>query len=157
MAARTAGDYAVLTLRVVVGLWFLVLGAEKILHVGIPTFARQVADFAILQDPWNLGVAYLVAWLEVVGGICLLSGWLLRGAARALVGLNLVFFLVNVQALYRGLEVDCGCFGSLFELGYAPKLVLIAVQIVLLGLVIATERAGGRRIFAGARMRLPEA
>lgn len=158
MKPKTPVDYLILALRVGLGLWFLVLGAEKVLKVGIPAFSRQVADLGLFQDPWNLAVAYLVPWLEISAGVCLIGSWWLRGAVRVLILLNLMFLFVTVQAWVRGLDADCGCFGSLFTLGHGGKLTLVLVHLVLLGLVVMTERHDGRRIFrvGGAKMRLPE-
>lgn len=159
MALKSTVGHLILFLRIATGLWFLVLGLEKVLRVGAPAFARQVAELGILQDPWNLAVAYLVPWWEIVAGLGLIGGWGLRGAVRLLLLLNLAFLFVTLQAWARGLEADCGCFGSLFTLGHGGKLTVVLVQMALLGVVLLTERGDGRRVFrvGGAKMRLPDA
>jgi uncharacterized membrane protein YphA (DoxX/SURF4 family) len=155
MQVKTTLDYTVLALRVALGLWFFLLGAEKIFRVGMPTFARQVAEFRILMDPWNLVVAYGIAWVELVAGLCLLAGWLRRGASRALTALTLIFIFGNAQAMMLGFVPDCGCFGEWFTLSPGAKMGLLFLQLALLALVIVTERIGYRKVFAGSQLRLP--
>lgn len=147
-------DYAILTVRVGLGLWFLMLGGMKVV-VGAAKFSRQVASFQILRDPWNLPVAYFVPWLEIVVGICLIAGWLARGASRAALGLTLLFVFVSGQAWVLGLEADCGCFGGLFSLGHAQKMLLLVFQLAAVVAVIATESRVRKSIFGGSQMRLP--
>jgi uncharacterized membrane protein YphA (DoxX/SURF4 family) len=155
MAPKSKLEYTVLSLRVLFGVWFAFLGGLKLFQVGPVVFSNQVAEFGILMDPYNLTVAYLVGWTEVLCGLSLITGLWARGAVRWLVGLTLVFLFVNAQAMARGLEPDCGCFGKLFTLGMGPKIVLLSGQLVGLAFLIAVERLGRRRVFAGARMRLP--
>ncbi|MEM1084793.1 MAG: DoxX family protein [Verrucomicrobiota bacterium] len=155
MTPKTGWDYTVLTIRVGLGLWFLVFGLDKVIRVGIPAFSRQVASFEILKDPWNLPVAYIVPWFEIVIGFCLITGWLARGASRGGLGLTLVFIFVSGQAWVLGLDADCGCFGKWFKLDHGPKMVLLLVQLAALVLVVATESRINRRIFGGSPMRLP--
>lgn len=155
MQPKTAGDYVCLSVRTMVGLWFLLIGADKVFRVGGPAFSRQVAAFEILKDPWNLPIAYLVPWIEIVAGFCLMSGWLARGAVRTLIGLTLVFVFVSAQAWAFGLPPDCGCFGKWFVPTHAEKMALLAVQLGLLVTVLVTERRGARRVFGGSQLRLP--
>lgn len=155
MQPKTKLDYTVLSLRVLFGVWFAFLGGLKLFQVGPVAFSKQVADFKILMDPYNLPVAYAVGWTEVLCGLCLITGLWARGATRWLVGLTLVFVFVNAQAMRRGLNPDCGCFGKLFEMEMGPKMVLIAAQLGALVFLIVAERVGRRRVFGGSQMRLP--
>jgi uncharacterized membrane protein YphA (DoxX/SURF4 family) len=154
MQPKTPFDYTVLSLRVSLGVWFLLIGMDKMVRVGIEAFSRQVAEFLILQDPWNLPVAYVVVWIEVLSGLCLVTGWLRRGAVRAAVGLTLLFIFVNGQAMVLGFEPDCGCFGKFFELGQPAKMVLLAVQLSALVFVMISDGYRKKRLFGGSRMRL---
>ncbi|MBB5353794.1 putative membrane protein YphA (DoxX/SURF4 family) [Haloferula luteola] len=155
MAPKSKFDYTVLTLRVSLGVWFAFLGGLKLFQVGPQAFARQAAEFEILQDPYNLGVAYAVAWLEVLCGLGLMTGFMIRGAVRWAVGLTLLFLFVNAQAMVRGLDPDCGCFGKAFTLGMGPKIVLLCLQLAVLVFLIVSEHLGRRRVFGGSRMQLP--
>lgn len=154
MSPKTPWDFSIITARVVLGLWLMMLGLDKVLRVGIPEFSRKVADYKILMDPWNLPAAYLVAWTEILAGLCLMSGFLSRGASRVALGLTFVFMAASAQAWALGLE-DCGCFGEWLKIGHPGKMVLLGVQLALLAFVIATESYASKRIFGGRRMRLP--
>ena len=156
MAPKSTWDYAILSVRVGLGFWFLVLGFFKVLQSGgIAAFSRQVASFEILKDPWNLPVAYFVPWFEIVMGLCLITGWLARGASRGAAGLTLLFMFVSGQAWILGIEADCGCFGKLFTLDHGPKMALLVGQLLLVAFVLATESQANRKIFRGSQMRLP--
>lgn len=156
MTPKSPWDYAILTVRVGLGFWFLVFGGMKVFQGGgIPAFSRQVAKFEILKDPWNLPVAYLVPWFEIVVGLCLITGWLARGASRGAAALTFLFIFVSGQAWYRGLDADCGCFGKLFTLDHESKMALLVGQLVLVAFLLAMESRVTRSIFRGSQMRLP--
>lgn len=155
MRPSSAWDYSILTVRVVLGLWCFGLGVEKAFLVGAPAFAKNVENFAIFVGGWNLVIAYLVPWLEIVVGLCLMGGWVRRGAARMALVMTLGFIFVSAQAWWFGLPEDCGCFGSWFEVNHPQKMGLLVVQLLVVVFVIATERGGVQRIFRGSRMRLP--
>ena len=155
MQPKTPFEYGILTGRVLMGTWFAILGADKLFRVGAPAFSRQVAEFGILQDPWNLMVAYFVPWLEVISGLCLLTSFFHRGAVRVMIGLTCVFLFVNGQATVRGIEADCGCFGKLFTLDGGAKMALLLVQLTVLVFLMSVERKLGRKVFRGTKMRLP--
>jgi putative oxidoreductase len=97
-------------LRLLLGAVFFYAGAIK-LSAPQP-FADSIASFALLPapaiDPLVLG---LPVFAMAVGGL-LICGWLHRPAALAVLGLTGIFALALGSALARGLQVDCGCFGS---------------------------------------------
>jgi len=154
MQPKTPLDYTVLSFRVLLGVWFLMIGLDKILRVGVVPFSSQVAEFRILLDPWNLPVAYVVVWMEVISGLSLITGWLQRGSVRAMVGLTLVFIFVNGQAMVLGFEPDCGCFGEFFTLGQPAKMAVLAVQLAALVFLMVSDSFRKKRLFTGSRMRL---
>ncbi|GAA5483033.1 MauE/DoxX family redox-associated membrane protein [Haloferula sargassicola] len=155
MQPKSRIDYTVLTLRVLFGLWFAYIGGTKLFGTGPVAFSRQVAEFEILHDPYNLVVAYGVAWTELLCGLCLLSGFWARGAVRWLVGLTLLFLFVNGQAMARGLDPDCGCFGKALTMPLGPKMGLLVGQLGVLVFLIVSERLSRRRVFRGSRLSLP--
>lgn len=54
-----------------------------------------------------------VPWVEAVAGVLLLLGIWRRAAAAVFAALLVVFIVLIVQALARGLDVECGCFGKM--------------------------------------------
>jgi putative oxidoreductase len=99
-----------LLLRVVLGGVFVYAGALKIANP--LNFADSIATFQVLPMEFIGLVALGLPPFEILVGGCLILGIFQRQAAFALLGLVATFALFLIQAIIRGLEVDCGCFGS---------------------------------------------
>ena len=97
-------------LRLVVGGVFLYAGVTKVQHP--MNFADSIATFQMLPRQWINVTAMALPPFEIIVGLMLMSGWKVRPAAFAVFVMTVVFAMALSQALIRGLEVDCGCFGS---------------------------------------------
>lgn len=97
-------------LAALIGAVFIYAGALKAWDP--VDFAGDIQNFKIL--PWSLGVrlAFYLPWLEIVCGLALMIGWLRSGAIVILSALMVVFIGATVAAHLRGIDLDCGCFGS---------------------------------------------
>jgi putative oxidoreductase len=112
-----------LGLRLILGGVFLYAGFLKMREP--LAFADSIASFRILPNPLINLLALGLPPLEMIVGGMLLVGWRIRLASFAVLLLSLTFAIALGQALVRGLEVDCGCFGpgkpslekNLFSLG----------------------------------------
>jgi uncharacterized membrane protein YphA (DoxX/SURF4 family) len=102
--------WLVLAARVFLGGVFLYACADKILHPA--DFARAVYNYQILPDQLVNLAALLLPWLELLLGVCLITGFGLPGAVLWSSGMLGVFFLALVFNMIRGLDVHCGCFSS---------------------------------------------
>lgn len=110
MRKLLSNRWFLLLLRVVVGGIFVYAGALKI---GNPLeFADSIATFQILPPELINLVALALPPFEILVGGLLIFGICKRPAAFSLLILTGLFMLFLVQAIARGLEVDCGCFGS---------------------------------------------
>jgi uncharacterized membrane protein YphA (DoxX/SURF4 family) len=99
-----------LAARVVLGCIFIVASLDKIIHPEL--FARTVYNYQVLPEVAINVVALWIPWLELVGGVCLLLGFWVRGSVLLLTGLLLVFLGALGFNLARGLDVTCGCFST---------------------------------------------
>ena len=100
----------IFSLRVAMGAIFLYAGATKI---GNPlAFADSIATLKLLPPHLLNVVALSLPPFEILLGIMLLTGLLARSASLGIAVLAIAFGLALGQALVRGLQVDCGCFGS---------------------------------------------
>lgn len=100
---------ALFVLRMIVGGIFLYAG---ILKLAAPLeFADAVATFRMLPPELINVLALALPPFEVILGLLMISGWRWRPAALGILMLTVVFAAALGQALIRGLEVDCGCFG----------------------------------------------
>jgi putative oxidoreductase len=120
-------------LALIVGGLFIYAG---VLKVWDPIkFAKDIANFHIL--PWPIGVrmAFYLPWLEIICGLALITGWMRRGAVGILTALTVIFIIATISAKVRGIDLDCGCFGSATKnLTFAWHMV---IDFALLGALIA--------------------
>lgn len=99
-----------LLLRLTLGGVFIYAGVLKIADP--QAFADSIVTFSMLpKETINL-LALTLPPFEILLGILLVGGWKLRSASFAIAILCFVFAVALVQAIIRGLEVDCGCFGG---------------------------------------------
>ncbi len=74
-------------------------------------FARAVMRYGVLPD-FTLGLFSLtMPMLELLAGLAMLFTKWLRESALIVSGMLAMFIVALVQALARGLEISCGCFG----------------------------------------------
>ncbi len=98
----------VAVLRVALGLVFLFASWDKI--VDPMAFAKIIRNYQILPDAVVAGVALLLPWLEVVVGMCLITGLFNRGAGLAASVMMLAFLSAMAWAQHKGISTQCGCF-----------------------------------------------
>jgi putative oxidoreductase len=84
-----------------------------VLKVADPAkFALDVDHYRLVPYGLINLVAILIPWIEITAGAFVLSGIWLRAAALVIAGLATMFFFAIVSALARGLNIECGCFGT---------------------------------------------
>ena len=89
---------------------FLFAGVEKTADPA--AFAQAVTGYQLLPEFFIKLTALLVPAWEIAAGLALLvPRWRLAGACLA-GALSLVFLGAVGSALVRGLDIECGCFGS---------------------------------------------
>lgn len=74
--------------------------------------AAQIVRTQIVPFAWAEYLAAMLPFAELLIGAWLFIGWRQKGAASAALVLALAFTLVVGQALARGLDFDCQCFGN---------------------------------------------
>ncbi|MBA3273397.1 MAG: DoxX family protein [Chthoniobacterales bacterium] len=107
---RSAWTYIRYALAAAIAAVFIYAG---VLKVGDPVaFGRDISNFHIL--PWWIGtrMAFYLPWLEIICGIALFVPRLRIGAVAILTALTAVFIGATIAARVRGIDVNCGCFGS---------------------------------------------
>ncbi len=101
--------YLSFAFRVALGSILVASGAGK-LPMG-SEFVDTVAEYGML--PHDLGEFYGVSlpWVEIVIGSLLIVGLTSRFASGIAIVTILSFVIANSVMLYRGLNVECDCFG----------------------------------------------
>lgn len=105
-----AGRAGVLAARVVVAAVFVAAAVPKLLEPG--TFAIAIDNYRLLPAGAVGPTAVLVPVLELAVAAALVVGAGARGAGVVGAALLAVFTVGIVQALARGIDIECGCFGS---------------------------------------------
>ena len=100
-----------LTLRVAMGLMFVYAAWTKLTQSWIQV-AATVEAYQLLPEWAVLLVARTLPWAELALGLWLISGWWLRVASSAASALLAAFIVVLARAFAKGMQIDCGCFGS---------------------------------------------
>jgi uncharacterized membrane protein YphA (DoxX/SURF4 family) len=75
-------------------------------------FASQVHNFRIVPLAAENLLALSLPWIELLAALSLVLGLRPRSGALVATGLLGVFTLAILAALARGLDIECGCFGT---------------------------------------------
>ena len=103
-------DWIGLVARLVTGGVWIVAGALKLPHPA--DSVRAVRAYDLLPEAVVPAVGHLLPVLEVVIGLCLVVGVLVRGTSIVSALLFVAFIIGISSAWARGLSIDCGCFGG---------------------------------------------
>lgn len=102
--------YLLLTFRLVVGGIFIWAGISKIFDpLG---FAESIANYRAFSHWMTFFAALVLPWLEMICGVFLVLGFFRRSSALLLSLLLASFLALVAVTLARGINIDCGCFGS---------------------------------------------
>jgi putative oxidoreductase len=129
-----------LTLRCLVGGAFIYAGALKVRDPD--SFAAAIATFQLLPLASISLVSLALPIFEILVGSLLITGWQVRAGALAAFLLGTVFAIGLGQALIRGLDVNCGCFGPEPESKWQTPLALVR-DFLLMGAAAVIYRSAG--------------
>lgn len=127
--------------RVLIGGMFIYTG---IIHAFDPQgFAQAVRVYQFLPL-WSVGpFALILPWVELLAGLALATGIWIRGGALAIIGMLAAFSIALAAALYRGLDIACGCFSTAPEAARITWLYLgrdLALLLVTAFISLAPEK-----------------
>jgi len=112
MSSAKIKPLTIFVLRIILGIIFVVAAYNKLLHMDVLT--ATVINYNILPVTLAKYFAYAFPWIEIIAGVMLITGLGTRGASLAIVGLLVSFIIAIAINMYRGVSIDCGCFGGLF-------------------------------------------
>lgn len=116
-------------LRCILGLSLLLSSLPKLSNPY--EFFANVCGYELLGPKGVLIVATVLPWLELLVGIALLTNICVGGALVASVTMGAVFTVAQASALYRGLEISCGCFSQSDASKISYATLLRAVMLLL--------------------------
>jgi uncharacterized membrane protein YphA (DoxX/SURF4 family) len=134
---------AVLVARFVLAGTFAVAAVPKLLDPA--AFATSIANYHLVPDAVATALASVLPMIELIVALALVTGVQARGAAVTAAGMLVVFALAMTQAIVRGINLDCGCFGSAAaaEVGWGSVLRNVGLTL-LCGLVVLSPHGRGR-------------
>ena len=106
-------------------------------------FLSSILTYKVFGHSLAVVTALVVPYLELCVGFSLAIGALRAGGRWLAGGLVTAFLALLVQAAIRGLDVDCGCFGSdanSASTGYAWPITRDLLMLAGLGIAIWSER-----------------
>jgi putative oxidoreductase len=107
------GRIVVLGLRLVVAAIFLTAALPKIADP--VSFATDIDNYRMVPDALIGPMSVALPLLEALVGISLITGIHARGAAIIASAMLVAFAIGMIQAIGRGIDLDCGCFGHVVE------------------------------------------
>lgn len=132
--ARTASEmlrhrYLSFAFRIAAGSVFIVSGAGKV-HEGA-AFVDQVAEYELLPDAMVRVYGTALPWVEIAVGAFLLLGLVSRLSSGVGALTVFSFIIANSVVLYRGLNMDCPCFGDVAVLQTRDALIVDCVLLIM--------------------------
>lgn len=122
--------------RLIVAVVFIGAAIPKIMHpheFAVAIFRYQAAPYATI----NIGAVFM-PWLEIVVGLTILFWGKFRDAAATITfGMLTVFTVAIASAIFRGIDIGCGCFSvnphaqAVGWLSILRNLVLMALTAVI--------------------------
>lgn len=129
-----------IVLRLVLGGFYVLAAVGKVVDPG--QFAEAVANYRLVpHDLINL-VAILLPWIELVAGLFVIFGvWLV--ASTWLINLMTIIFIAAIgSAVWRGLSIECGCFGTVGGRSVGMTAIAEDALLLLCGLLLVWSQRG---------------
>jgi putative oxidoreductase len=97
--------------RLILGGVFIWAGIIKITNpLG---FAQDISNYQVFPQSLSFFLALFLPWIEVICGVFVFTGLFLRSSSAFLFCLLSGFLILIIVTMIRGIDVKCGCFGSL--------------------------------------------
>jgi putative oxidoreductase len=128
----------VIILRLLLGGILFYAGFVK-LNAG-HAFAETIANFALLPAQANQILAVTLPWCELAAGLLLVFGVWVRASAIVAALFFAAFTAAIISALARGLDIECGCFGT--DSGSRTGMKALAIDVALLALALLAVKTG---------------
>ncbi|MFA8343337.1 MAG: MauE/DoxX family redox-associated membrane protein [Rhodothermaceae bacterium] len=105
--------YLLLVIRVFIGGFFIFSSIDKINDP--ESFASAIENYRFFPVFVINLIAITLPWIELVTGLLLLLGVKVKENSFVINLLLVAFNFLIIIALIRGLDIDCGCYGSAYS------------------------------------------
>jgi uncharacterized membrane protein YphA (DoxX/SURF4 family) len=124
--------YLLFLFRIIVGFIFIYAGTLKISDPA--GFSDAINNYDLLPLSFVNFFAITLPWIEVVAGLFLFFGISVKENSLIISVMLVVFILAIIISLGRGLNIDCGCFGT--TSGTKVGIIKLVENIILLCLTL---------------------
>ena len=130
--------------RVILGIVLIYASIDKIVHPA--EFAKAIGNYNVLPFGLENLLGIVLPVLELMVGICLVLGIMIDGSAIIAAGMMVVFIIAISQALFRGIDIDSGCFKVTVENGgHQVGIRRIIEDFIYLGMALMVLSRGERK------------
>jgi len=102
--------YLLFVFRVFLAFVFIYAAVFKIAEPS--DFSQSIANYKLMPDNFINILAIILPWIEISAGLLLLFGVAVKENSIIISGMLIVFIIAIGISLARGLDIDCGCFGT---------------------------------------------
>ena len=121
-------------MRIILASAFIAAGVAKLIDT--PAFVANLGHFRLLPYPLTVALALYLPWLELWCGMAVVVRHKDQAALFMLVGLCAMFTVALASAWWRGLDIDCGCFGHVFPATKQSFAIARSAALGLIGVVL---------------------
>jgi len=123
-----------LAIRIFFGFIFIFAAVTKIADPA--GFSQSIYNYKLMPDFIINFLAIAFPWIELVAGILLVFGISVKENSAILSGLLVIFIFAIAISLFRGLNIDCGCFGTAGGTKVGIQKILKNIGLLILGLIL---------------------
>ena len=126
--------YLLLSIRIFLGFIFLFAAITKVTDpIG---FSQSIYNYRLMPDFTINFLSIAFPWIELVAGILLIFGIAVKENSAILSALLFVFIVAIIISIARGLNIDCGCFGTVEGSKVGLIKILENVGLLIIGLIL---------------------
>ncbi|OGU64645.1 MAG: hypothetical protein A2W30_02270 [Ignavibacteria bacterium RBG_16_36_9] len=123
-----------LAIRLFLGFIFIFAAITK---VSDPDgFSQSIYNYKLMPDFIVNLLAIAFPWIELIAGILLVFGISVKENSAILSGLLVVFIIAIGISMARGLNIDCGCFGTVGGTKIGIQKILENIGLLVIGLIL---------------------
>ena len=126
--------YLLLLIRVVLGFVFIYAAVTKISDPN--GFSQAIYNYKLLPLFLVNILAIILPWVELSAGFLLVFGVSVKENSAIISGLLLIFILAVLISFFRGLDIECGCFGTVDGSKVGLQKILENVGLLILGIIL---------------------
>ena len=123
-----------LAIRLFLGFIFIFAAITKVSDTD--GFSQSIYNYKLMPDFLINFLAIAFPWIELIAGILLVFGISIKENSAILSGLLVVFIIAIGISMARGLNIDCGCFGTVGGTKIGIQKILENIGLLVIGLIL---------------------